>query len=227
MFIPIGTQEPTPLRRFPLVTTFLVVANVIVFLFEMYLLFDGGEAALDAFVTAFGVVPAAVVAGREILIPPYLTLFTSMFVHGGIAHIAFNMLYLRVFGDNVEDRLGPGRYLVFYLLAGLIAAFAQIAVDPGSAVPSVGASGAIAGVLSAYVLLFPRGIVRMFIFLGPFSRIARLPALLYIGFWFFTQFLSGIGSLGVATAETDGIAYWAHIGGFVGGLALAWLFRRL
>lgn len=108
-----------------------------------------------------------------------------------------------------------------------MASLAQIVVDPYSPVPSVGASGAIAGVLSGYILFFPRGAVRMFLFLGPFTRITRIPALMYIGFWFVTQFFNGIGSLGVITAETGGVAYWAHISGFVGGLALAWLFRRV
>lgn len=226
MFVPIGTEERTPRRRRPFVTWTLVVINSLVFLFEAFLLFAGGERALNTFIIATGVTPAAVTSGQSIVIPFYLTLFTALFVHGSLTHIAFNMLYLIAFGDNVEDRLGHGRYLLFYLLTGLAATFAQIAVDPASQVPTVGASGAIAGVLAGYVLLFPKGKVRMFLFLGPFTRITRVPALAYIGIWFVTQFFNGVGSLGVATAETSGVAYWAHIGGFVAGLALAIIFRR-
>lgn len=227
MFIPVGTEEPTPRRRFPWVTVSLVGLNIAVFLLEMLILFTGGERALGTFFVAYGVVPAAISSGQSIVIPFYLTLFTGMFVHGSLTHIGFNMLYLLAFGDNLEDRLGHGRYLIFYLLTGLLASLAQIMVDPHSPVPSVGASGAIAGVLSGYVLFFPRGAVRMFLFLDPFTRITRIPALMYIGFWFVTQFFNGIGSLGVLTAETGGVAYWAHIGGFVGGMALAWLYRRV
>lgn len=227
MFAPVGTEEPTPRRRFPWVTASLVGLNIAVFLLEMLILFTGGERALGTFFVAYGVVPAAISSGQSIVIPFYLMLFTAMFVHGSLTHIGFNMLYLLAFGDNLEDRLGHGRYLIFYLLTGLLASLAQIMVDPHSPVPSVGASGAIAGVLSGYVLFYPRGVVRMFLFLGPFTRITRIPALMYIGFWFVTQFFNGIGSLGVLTAETGGVAYWAHIGGFVGGLALAWLFRRV
>ena len=192
MFIPVGTEE-TPRHRFPWVTVSLVGLNIAVFLLEMLILSTGGERALNTFFVAYGVVPTAISSGQSIVIPFYLTLFTAMFVHGSLTHIGFNMLYLLAFGDNLEDRLGHGRYLIFYLLTGLLAALAQIAVDPHSPVPSVGASGVIAGVLSGYILFFPRGVVRMFLFLGPFTRITRIPALMYIGFWFVTQFFNGIG----------------------------------
>jgi len=224
MFIPIGTEEYTPRQRFPIVTLTIVAINVLVFLLEMFLLFAGGEDALGMFITAFGVVPAAVTTGTSIVVPFFLTLFTSMFVHSGLTHIGFNMLYLLAFGDNVEDLLGWWRYLIFYLLTGLIASLAQIAVDPASKIPSVGASGAIAGVLGGYLLLFPRGQVRVLFFLGPLSHVTRVAAIIYIGFWFVTQFFSGVASLGVQTAETGGVAYWAHIGGFVGGMVLMLLF---
>lgn len=226
MLIPIGTNERIPRRRFPVVTVAIVTINVLVFLFEMLVLFGGGSNALDAFFTAFGVVPAAFTHGQDILIPFYLTPFTSMFVHSGIPHILFNMLFLLPFGDNVEDRLGPFLYLVFYFGSGLVAALAQIAVDPSSQVPSIGASGAIAGVLAGYLILFPRGIVRVFIFLWVFFTIARVPALLFIGFWFVLQFFTGIASLGVQTAQSGGVAYFAHVGGFAAGLVMAFLHRQ-
>jgi membrane associated rhomboid family serine protease/nucleotide-binding universal stress UspA family protein len=148
-----------------------------------------------------------------------------MFVHGSLTHVGFNMLYLLAFGDNVEDRLGWSAFLGFYLLAGLGSALAQLVVDPASSIATVGASGAIAGVLAAYIVLFPKGRVRVFFFLGPLSRTTRLSALVFVGVWFVTQFFNGVASLGVATAETSGVPYWAHIGGFAGGLVLAFLYR--
>lgn len=220
MFIPVGTEEYRPRQRFPVLTVVLAALNSLVFLFEVFLLFTGGEGALNSFIATFGVVPARIIGGQSLY-----TLFTSMFMHGSLTHITFNMLYLLAFGDNVEDWLGRWRYLVFYLLAGLAASLAQIMSDPASPIPSVGASGAIAGVLGGYLVLFPRGRVRVFFFLGPLSHVGRILALIYIGFWFVVQFFSGVASLGVETAETGGVAYWAHIGGFVAGMALMLLFR--
>lgn len=225
MFFPVGTQESTPRQGFPVVTTVLVVVNSLVFLLELFLLFTGGEQALNTFITVFGLVPELFTRGESLLIPFWLTPFTSMFVHGSLTHIGFNMLYLLAFGDNVEDRLGRGRYVAFYVLSGLVAAMANVIVDPTSPIPTVGASGAIAGVLAGYILLFPRGKVRVFFFLGPLSHTTRLSALLFVGVWFVTQFFNGVASLGVATVETAGVAYWAHIGGFAGGLVLTFLFK--
>jgi membrane associated rhomboid family serine protease len=226
MFVPIGTEEATARRRFPAVTVSLVVLNSLVFLWELFLLLTGGQEALNLFITASGVIPAAVTSGESLVIPFFITPLTSIFVHGGLTHIGFNMIYLLAFGDNVEDRLGRGRFLVFYLLSGLVATLAQIISDPTSVIPTVGASGAIAGVLAAYLVLFPSGRVRMFLFLGPLTRIRRVSALVFIGIWFVTQFFNGVAALGVATAETGGVAYWAHIGGFVAGLVAAWLYRK-
>jgi len=226
MFIPVGTEEYETRQRYPYVTIILVVINSLVFLFELFLLWTGGEQALNTFMTAFGIVPAAVTSGKSLLIPFFLTPFTAMFVHGSLTHIGFNMLYLLAFGDNVEDRLGRWRFLIFYLLSGLLASLAQIVVNPASQVPTVGASGAIAGILAGYVLLFPKGRVRVFFFLGPLSRTTRISALLFIGVWFVTQFFNGMGALGVSTAETSGVAYWAHIGGFVAGLVMAFFYSR-
>lgn len=220
MMVPVGTQENPPRTRFPIFTLIIVLVNLLVFSYELLVLNNGGEEALNVFVNSYGAVPAEIVNGRHLS-----TLLSAMFVHAGFVHIIFNMLFLLVFGDNVEDRLGHGRYLAFYFVSGLVASFAQIMVDPTSNIPSVGASGAIAGVLSGYVLLFPRGMVRVLLFLGLFTNIARVPALLFIGFWFLVQFFNGIVSFSVNTAETGGVAYWAHIGGFVAGLVLAPLLK--
>jgi membrane associated rhomboid family serine protease len=146
-------------------------------------------------------------------------LFTSMFMHAGWLHLAGNMLYLWIFGDNVEDRFGHLKFLIFYLFCGLTATFVQMAVNPSSNVPNLGASGAIAGVLAAYILMFPQGMVRVM----QGQRVIQVPALVMIGFWIVLQLLSGFGSLGAA--DTGGVAYMAHIGGFAAGLVLAFLFR--
>jgi membrane associated rhomboid family serine protease len=221
----IPLSDDPPRRVFPLVTIILIVINVLVFLYELGL----GDRG-DAFVQAFGAVPAEIVSGRDLPPPaplgsPYLTLFTSMFLHGGFLHIASNMIYLWVFGDNVEDSFGHVGYLLFYLVCGLLAALAQVAIDPSSTIPSVGASGAIAGVLGAYLVIFGSAQVRTLVFIGPIILLPRIPAMLLIGFWFATQLISGIGSLTERTHETGGVAFWAHIGGFVAGLMLALLFR--
>lgn len=231
MFLPVGTDEARPRGSFPFVTIALVALNVAVFGVELVVLFSGGEQALNEFIVAFGAVPREITTGIDLgIVRPtlvYRTLFTSLFVHAGLLHIAGNMLYLGAFGDNVEDRMGHLGFLAFYLLSGLAAGMAQIVVDPSSTVPSVGASGAVAGVLAGYLVLFPTGQVRALVILGFFVRISRLPALFFILFWFATQFLTGIAMLGVETAETGGVAYWAHIGGFAAGLVLVALHKML
>jgi len=194
--------------------------NVAVYIFEAQIAFNQGSYALENFITNYGVVPALIMRGKSLS-----TLLTSMFIHAGFTHILFNMLFLLVFGDNVEDKLGHFGFLIFYLVTGLVASFSQIAVDPSSMIPSVGASGAIAGVLGGYLILFPRGYVRTFIFLGLLMRISRVPAVVFIGFWFMIQFLNGMITLGVNTVETGGVAYWAHIGGFVAGSVLSIIYR--
>ena len=222
--IPIS-DERTPRRHFPVLTYGLIALNALVFLYELTL----SEPRLEAFFYAYGVVPIAVTTGTDV--PPgapaivWLTLFTSQFLHGGWAHFLGNMLYLWVFGDNVEDTLGRKLYLPFYLGCGVVAGLAQIAVAPLSHVPSIGASGAIAGVLGAYLLLFPHALVRTVIAFGYFIRIVPVPAIVVIGFWIVIQFFSGLASLGVATMETGGVAYWAHVGGFVAGVALIMALR--
>ena len=220
----IPLSDDPPRRIFPLVTVALIVLNILVFLYELGL----GDRG-DAFLQAFGVVPAEIVTGRDLgpqapLGNPYLTLFTSMFLHGGFLHIASNMIYLWVFGDNVEEAFGHVGYLLFYFVCGVLAGLAQVAIDPSSTVPSVGASGAIAGVLGAYLVIFGSAQVRTLVFIGPIILLPRIPAMFLIGFWFITQLVSGIGALTDRTQQTGGVAFWAHIGGFVAGLVLAKLF---
>lgn len=205
---PIGDDDSSR-RTVPVVTYALVALNVLFFFVEL----SGG----DAFIMRWSFVP------RRFLADPagnFPTLFASMFMHAGWAHLVGNMVYLWIFGDNVEDRFGHVKFIVFYLLCGIAATFAQLAFNAASSVPNLGASGAIAGVLGAYILLFPRGQVRVVMGRG----VVPMPALVVIGFWIVLQFVSGVGSI-AATANTGGVAYMAHIGGFIAGCALTFLFR--
>jgi membrane associated rhomboid family serine protease len=190
------------------VTWILIAINVAVFVL-MYLL---GETDLEAFIRQWSIIPANIVGGQD-----YVTLITAIFMHGGIGHIVGNMMFLNIFGDNLEDYLGHMGYLVFYLLAGLGASILQIAVDPTSTVPNLGASGAIAGLMGGYLLLFPKHQVDVLVPWGLFMETIRLPAYTMLGYWFIVQFFSGVGSLGW---EGGGVAYFAHIGGFVAGVVL-------
>jgi len=226
MFAPVGTEEIIPRRTFPAVTAIIVAINILVFLYQAFVLITRGEEGLNAMIQAVALVPGLVTEGQSVVLPFYLTFFTAMFVHGGLLHIASNMIYLVVFGDNVEDLMGPVLYIFFYLLCGLAASVAQIAADPTSMIPNVGASGAIAGVLAGYLLLLPTGTVRILFFLPPFSRIARIPALFFISLWFILQIFSGVMQLG-STSESGGVAYWAHVGGFLTGLALAFIYKQI
>ncbi len=206
--LPIGDDDSAR-RSFPVVTYVLIALNILFFLVEL----TGG----DAFIEKWAFVPARFVANP---MGDFLTLFTAMFMHAGWLHLGGNMLYLWIFGDNVEDRLGPLQFTIFYLLCGLAATFAQLAFSLGSTVPNLGASGAIAGVLGAYILLFPQGKVRVL----QGQQVIQVPALVVIGIWIVLQLFSGIGSI-TASAETGGVAYMAHIGGFIAGFVLAFLFR--
>ena len=226
MFAPVGTEEIIPRRTFPTVTAIIVAINILVFLYQAFILITEGEEGLNAMIQAVALVPGLVTEGQSVVLPFYLTFFTAMFVHGGLLHIASNMIYLVVFGDNVEDLMGPVLYLFFYLLCGLAASVAQIAANPTSMIPNVGASGAIAGVLAGYLLLLPTGTVRILFFLPPFSRIARIPALFFISLWFILQIFGGAMSLG-ASSDSGGVAYWAHVGGFLAGLALAFVYKQI
>jgi membrane associated rhomboid family serine protease len=206
--LPIG-DDNSARTTVPLVTYALIAFNVLLFLVEL----SGG----DAFVQKWAFVPTRFLANPS---GEMLTLLSSMFMHAGWLHLGSNMLYLWIFGDNVEDRFGHYMFMLFYLLCGLAATFAQLAFSVGSDIPNLGASGAIAGVLAGYLLLFPRGQVRVL----QGTRVIPMSALIVIGLWFVLQLVSGLGSL-ASTAQTGGVAYMAHIGGFVAGLILALLFR--
>ena len=209
----IPLRDVIPSRTTPGVTVTLIAVNVAVYLFQL-MLSEGGR---DAFLLGFGLVPAYF---------SLVNVVTSMFVHGGFAHLAGNLLFLWIFGDNVEDRLGHGRFLAFYLVCGFVAAFAQAALDPESLVPMVGASGAIAGVMGAYLVLYPRSRVLM---LFPFPVfLFELPAIVFLVIWFLVQFLNGINQLPVfeRNAISGGVAFWAHVMGFVAGLILVVFMKR-
>jgi membrane associated rhomboid family serine protease len=177
-------------------------------------------------ITQYAVIPAELLRGEDlppaVPVPLWLTVLTSMFLHGGLLHLLGNMLYLWIFGDNVEDAMGPIRFLIFYIVCGAAAALAQIAVDPGSAIPFIGASGAIAGVLAAYFMLFPYARVLTLVPIFFFLRLIPIPAVFLLGFWFLLQVINGAGSLG----SGGGVAWFAHIGGFVAGAILVFVFRR-
>ena len=235
MLFPIG-DDNSKRTIVPYVTWGLIAANILVFVYEL--------AAGDAFINGYSVIPREIVTGTDLVGtvivhignqavrivetpgPPiiYLTLFTSMFMHAGFMHIGGNMLFLWVFGDNVEDAMGHIPFLIFYLLCGLVASFAQIAIDPQSVIPNLGASGAIAGVLGAYIILDPRNRVRVLV-LWYILTVISVPAVVVIGFWFITQLFSGVGAL-TTTQQSSGVAFFAHIGGFVAGMVLVFLFRR-
>ncbi len=216
--IPIRDENPT--RRFPLLTIVLLVINVAVFAYEVSL----PDAALIELIDRWALNPARLVAdplSPEIL----LTLLTAMFLHGGWLHLGGNMLYLWIFGNNIEDRLGRMRFLAFYLGSGVAASLAHVAIDGPRDIPLLGASGAIAGVLGAYLLLFPRAQVVVLIPIFFIIELAKVPAAFVIGFWFLMQVAQGVGSISPG-ATTGGVAWWAHVGGFVAGLLFilpAWL----
>src|SRR5579859_1845610 len=228
--IPVRDDPGEPRRSFPWVMLTILVVNVVAFGYELGV---GDTRALDTLFYTAGIVPVEFTRGVLVGPPPPLgvpwtTLLTSMFLHGGFLHIASNMLYLFIFGDNVEDRLGHFRFFVFYFLCGIVAGITHIVVNSSSAVPSIGASGAIAGVLAAYLRLFPHAQVRTLIFIGPIVLIPRIAAAFLILFWFGTQFFTGITSLGaVSDQTTSGVAVWAHIGGFIAGLILLEILRPL
>jgi membrane associated rhomboid family serine protease len=205
---PIGDDDSSR-RIFPLVTYILIALNVLFFFVEL----SGG----DAFIEKWAFVPSRFLANPE---GDFLTLFSSMFMHAGWVHLGGNMLYLWIFGDNVEDRFGHIKFTFFYVLCGLAATFAQLAFSAGSNLPNLGASGAIAGVLGAYILLFPQGRVRVL----QGQQVIQVPALIVIGLWIVLQLFSGIGSIDSA-AQMGGVAYMAHIGGFLAGFLLTFLLR--
>ena len=216
--IPIRDENPS--RSFPVITILLIAVNIAVYAYQFFL---GPDA--QAFVVRFGAIPWEITHFRELpglppesvsMIPSVLTLFSSMFLHGGLLHLLGNMLYLWIFGDNVESLVGRFSFLVFYILCGLAAALTYVVFDPNSNVPMIGASGAISGVLGAYMISFPSARIHVLVFLLFFIRIIRVPALIVLGFWFLMQLWNGFGSIGVKNA--GGIAWFAHIGGFGFGI---------
>ena len=204
-------KDDIPVRRIPIVTLGLVAASVGVFAWQV-----GWSGSFEGSVNWLGLVPADLVAPASLGVPPVEKLLTSMFAHGSLLHLGSNMLFLWIFGNNVEDVMGRGRFAGFYLLCGLGAAAAQVASDPASAIPMVGASGAIAGVLGAYLLLFPRARVLAIVPIFVFIRLIWIPAAVFLVLWFLFQVLGGLASGG----EPGGVAFWAHVGGFVAGLML-------
>jgi membrane associated rhomboid family serine protease len=221
----IPLKDDLPTRSAPAVTMVLIAINVLVFLYQASLQIDGGgEGAAQAFAMEFGLVPCRLTGACQMagdLPSPVFTVFSSMFLHGSFFHIAGNMLYLWIFGNNVEDTLGHVRYLLFYLASGVAAAALQTVVDPHSRVPMIGASGAISGVLGAYLLLFPHAKVLTLVIFGFFWRLLSIPALVVLGFWMVVQLVNGLGSLGAG----GGVAWFAHIGGFIAGMGLVWVVR--
>jgi len=218
----IPIKDDIPSTSFPVVTVTIIGLNCAVFFYQILLGAQG-----ERLVSVFGIIPYELTHFKDI--PPYtpiplpLTILTSMFLHGGLAHLFGNMIYLWIFGDNVEDSMGHVRFVVFYLLCGLAAAVTQVMVSPSSTIPMIGASGAISGVLGAYLLLYPHAKVLTLIFLGFFIETVRIPASLLLTFWIIVQFLSGAFSL---TSSSGGVAWFAHIGGFIMGILLISSFKK-
>jgi membrane associated rhomboid family serine protease len=210
----IPIKDVIPARRFPLVNWIIILANVAVFLFEASI----GSGELSRLIGRYGMVPARMLSNPGV--STGVSIFTSMFLHGGWFHLISNMWALYIFGDNVEDRLGPMRYLLFYLVCGVVAALAHVYSQPLSNVPVVGASGAISGVLGAYLVLYPRARVISLVPLWIVPWFIEIPAVFYLGFWFFSQLFSGLLSLGMPISTYGGVAWWAHVGGFISGLLL-------
>jgi len=218
----IPLKDNIPSSRTPFITIGLIVINILVYLNQLML----PPRAAVRFVYLYGLIPVEISQGQLLVphpVPLYGTILTSMFVHGGLFHLAGNMLYLWIFGDNVEDRLGRFRFLLFYLLSGAAAAAAQILSDPRSQIPMVGASGAISGVLGAYLLLYPHARVVTLVFFGWFVRVIEIRAVFVLGFWILVQLASGLLTWG---AQVGGVAWFAHIGGFVAGLVMVIPLRR-
>ena len=217
-------------RTFPLVTVLLILLNALVFLYQTSLgvgAADMDPRAAEDFILEFGLVPCRLTAkciGHAGLPHPVATVFSSMFLHGGFLHIIGNMLYLWIFGNNVEGALGHGRFLAFYLLSGLLAGLVQTAVHPDSPIPMIGASGAVAGVLGAYLVLFPHATILTLLILGFFIRLVHMPAIIVLGFWFVVQFMNGLIDRSIGDVA-GGVAWFAHIGGFLAGMGLLFLMR--
>jgi membrane associated rhomboid family serine protease len=211
-------KDDNPTERFPFLTISFIVINVVVFFAEIMAPSHLGRIAYQ-----YGAIPHSLLTFRDVQpIHPVLTLFTSMFMHGSILHLASNMLYLWIFGNNIEDKLGYVKFILFYILCGVAAAYSHALTNPSSTTPMIGASGAVSGILGAYLLLFPRARVHTLIFLGFFIQVVRLPAVIVIGFWIVIQFINGMVSTG--QASHGGVAWFAHIGGFIVGISCIKIF---
>ncbi len=220
--IPLRDDNPT--KIVPVMTVGLIGLNVLVFLYQISL----GPGGAEVFIYQFGAIPAVIFGSQNlpselVAIPASLSVFTSMFLHGGFLHLIGNMLYLWIFGNNIEDAMGHGRFILFYLLTGVAASMAHFFTDLNSEIPTIGASGAISGILGAYILLYPRAQVLVLIFLGFFIRVMYVPAGLALGFYFLLQILQGTLTFGQGGG---GVAWFAHIGGFIAGLLLVGLFKQ-
>jgi membrane associated rhomboid family serine protease len=229
----IPLRDDVPSRTTPVVTFVLIALNVVAFLYQWSLeasapvpVRRGTVSPAEAFVYEFGLVPCRLTGSCSWDFPhPFVTLFTSMFLHGGLFHIGGNMLYLWIFGNNVEDTLGHGRFLLFYVLSGVGAAVSQAMMGPTSTVPMIGASGAVSGVLGAYLLLFPYATILTLVTFGFFIRFIHVPALIVLGFWIVVQLANGVLAASVVRGDGGGVAWFAHIGGFVAGIVLLVLMR--
>lgn len=218
----IPLRDNVPAGRFPIVTIALIAANVAVFFYQYLLMPETAQ----RIIFLYGLIPRELTSGIPIVphpVPVGVTLVTSMFVHGGFFHVAGNMLYLWIFGNNVEDAMGHARFVLFYLLSGLAAAFSQVISGPNSPIPMVGASGAVSGILGAYFLLYPHARVLTLVTLGWFWRVVEIPALFVLGFWIVVQVLNGLLTFNF---QGGGVAWFAHVGGFFAGMLLIPVFKR-
>jgi len=215
----IPIRDTIKARKPPIITVFLILANIAVFIYELFL----SSKELEEFIHIWGVVPARFLypnwtEGAGYPNTSLLPFVTCLFLHGGWFHLISNMWALWLFGDNVEDRMGHFRFFVFYIICGLLAGFVNVAIYPSSRIPTIGASGAIAGIMGAYFLLFPFSRILVLVPVFFYPLFFEVPAVFYLFFWFFSQFLSGTASLKQGTGEMGGIAFWAHVGGFIAGL---------
>jgi membrane associated rhomboid family serine protease len=210
----IPIKDDLPIRSTPWITMGLIAVNLFVFLYEASL-----GAHVEQLIVSYGAIPSVLMQNSPI---PPMTVFTSMFLHAGILHVGGNMLYLWIFGNNIEDVMGPGRFILFYLMCGIVAVYGHAWVEPASQVPMVGASGAVSGVLGAYLLLFPRARVLTLLPLGFFTQMVHIPALWVLGFWIVVQLVNGLSSLN----QVGGVAWFAHIGGFLAGMLLIPVFKK-
>jgi membrane associated rhomboid family serine protease len=226
-------KDDNPTRSTPVITIGLIILNALGYAYQVSLWGGGpdGEHAFQLFLNEFGLVPCRLTGACRAALDlpsPTLTIFTSMFMHGGLVHIGGNMLYLWIFGNNVEDTLGHGRFLLFYVGAGAAAAAGQTLASPGSAIPMIGASGAVSGVLGAYLLLFPYATILTLVTFGFFVRFVRVPALIVLGLWILVQLVNGYITFSARSPgrpETGGVAWFAHIGGFLAGMLLLFLLK--